>query len=47
VALEADIVLVDDFEAAQVGEPIRAAKTVGEGRRVAIAVAGLVEPSTT
>ena len=43
VALEPDIVLVDDFEAAQIGQPIGAAEAVGEGGRVAIAVAGLVE----
>ncbi len=43
VALEADIVLVDDVEAAQMRQPVRAAEAVGEGGRVAIAVAGLVE----
>ena len=43
MALEADIVLVDDVEAAQMRQPIGAAKPVGEGGRVAVAVAGLVE----
>ena len=43
MALEADIVLVDEFEAAQIGQPIGAAEPVGEGGRVAIAMAGLVE----
>ena len=43
MALEADIVLVDDVEAAQMCEAIGAAETVGEGGRVAVAVAGLVE----
>ena len=43
MALKPDIGLVDEFEAAQIGQPIGAAKPVGEGGRVAIAVAGLVE----
>ena len=43
VAFEPDIVLVHDFKAAQVGQPIGAAEPVCEGGRVAIAVAGLVE----
>ena len=43
MAFEADIVLVDDVQAAQVGEAVGAAEAVGEGRRVAVAVAGLVE----
>jgi hypothetical protein len=41
--LEADIGLVDDVETAQLRQPIRPTKTVSEGRRVAVAVAGLVE----
>jgi hypothetical protein len=43
VALEPDIVLVDDVEAAQVRQPIGSAKTAGEGRWIAVAMAGLVE----
>ena len=43
MALKADIVLVDEVEAAQMRQPIGAAKAVGEGRRIAVAVAGLVE----
>ncbi len=43
MAFEADIGLVDIRKAAQVGEAIRAAEPVGEGRRVAVAVAGLVQ----
>jgi hypothetical protein len=43
VALKADIVLVDEVEAAQIGQTIRPAKSVGERGRVTIAVAGLVE----
>jgi hypothetical protein len=43
VTLEADIVLVDDVEAAQIRQPIGAAKAVGERGRVAVTVAGLVE----
>ena len=43
MTLEADIVLVDDVEAAQIGQPIGPAKPIGEGRRIAVAVAGLVQ----
>ena len=43
MALEADVVLVDEIEAAQIGQPVGAAEAVGEGGRVAVAVAGLVE----
>ena len=43
MALEADIVLVDDVEAAQMRQPIGPAKAIGKGRRIAIAMAGLVE----
>ena len=43
VALETDIVFVDDVEAAQMRQPIGPAKAACEGRRVTIAVAGLVE----
>jgi hypothetical protein len=42
VALEPEV-LVDDIEAAQLREAIPAAEPIGEGGRVAIAVAGLVE----
>ena len=31
IALKADIALVDEIETAQMGQPIRAAKAVGEG----------------
>lgn len=43
VALQPDIVLVDDVEAAQMREPIGSAKAIGEGGRIAVAMAGLVE----
>jgi hypothetical protein len=43
VALEPDIVLVDDVEAAQMRQPIGAAKAIGESRRIAVAMAGLVQ----
>ena len=43
MAFEADIVLVDEFEAAQIGQPIGAAEAACEGGRVAVAMAGLVE----
>ena len=43
MTLEADIVLVDDVEAAQMGQAVGTAEAVGEGGRVAVAVAGLVE----
>jgi hypothetical protein len=43
VALQPNIVLVDDVEASQIDQPVRTAKPVGEGRRIAVAVAGLVE----
>ena len=43
VAFEADVGLVDEVEAAQIGEAIRAAEAVRESGRVGIAVAGLVE----
>ncbi len=43
VTLEADIGLVDDVEAAEIGEAVRAAKAVGKGGRVTIAMAGLVQ----
>ena len=43
MTLEADIVLVDDVEAAQVRKAVGPAKAVGEGGRIAVAVAGLVE----
>lgn len=41
--LEADVVLADDVEAAQVLEPVDAAKFVAEGGRGAVAVLGLVQ----
>jgi hypothetical protein len=47
MALETDIVLVDDFEAAQMRQSVRPAETIGEGRRIAVAMAGLVRASTT
>jgi len=43
MALEADVVLVDDVEAAKVGQAGGPAEAVGEGGRVGVAVAGLVE----
>ncbi len=41
--LKPDIGLVDEVEAAQVSQSVGTAEPVGEGRRVAVAVAGLVE----
>jgi hypothetical protein len=43
VALKADIVLVDDVETAQIDQPVWAAKSIGKGRWIAVAVPGLVE----
>ena len=43
MAFEADVGLVDEIEAAQVGERIGAAESVGERRRIAVAVARLIE----
>jgi hypothetical protein len=41
MTFEPDIVFVDNIEAAQMREPIRAAKTVGLAGRVAVAVVAL------
>jgi hypothetical protein len=43
VAVQADILAVDHRQAAQLGEPVRAAEPVAERRRCAEAVAGLVQ----
>ncbi len=43
MALEPDIVLVDELEAAEIGEAVRSAKPVREGGWIAVAMAGLVQ----
>ena len=43
VALQPDVVLVDHFEAAQMGQTIRTAKAICERRRIAVAVTSLIK----
>ena len=43
MTLEADVVLVDEVEAAQIAQSVGPAETVRESWRIAVAVAGLIE----